>query len=560
MYGLSPLDLVILLSYFVAVAAIGWFASRFVRNREDYIMGGRRFGKVMTMMFMFGAATHADNAVGVASQCYKLRSMAGFWYQGMMIFSLPIFWLLAPVYRRARMLTTADFFERRFGTAFSLIYTLFAMFTMVGFTSVGLYGSALLIEALTGGQIPWQVGIPAIAVISFAYGIAGGLVAAVWNDFLQGILTILMSILIIPFFWSRIGGRSGFQNAVAGSEQAFHLVLEQEMTVTWIVVMSVNLLLSISVQPHIIACAGSAKSEMDSRTGFVGGMILKRLMTIPWAITGIMALAMFGPGEIKGDHAFGIMARELLPSGFTGLMLACVLASMMDNVAAAMICIAGLYTNSIHRKLFPQSGERALLAATRWASLGFALLVLPLSYAFTDMPEAMRFMFQAVAPMGVAFFMAILWPRANRHGAMASFIAAYAALFVSKYSLGWVGDAGMPKTVLLYLGMGTLAGVVVSLLTPREDEGRTERFFLLLRTPLGREQTLRDAGLVELPGTGTFEDPVPDGAGVAPSEIAAMSRGIRPSPGAVYGFVAVCGISAGLVGLVNLVTIWLRSG
>ena len=28
---------------------------------------------------------------------------------------LPIYWLLAPVFRRSRVLTTADFFQRRFG-------------------------------------------------------------------------------------------------------------------------------------------------------------------------------------------------------------------------------------------------------------------------------------------------------------------------------------------------------------------------------------------------------------------------------------------------------------
>lgn len=549
-WGLTLPDLVILASYFLAVAAVGFLASRFIRNREDYLMGGRRFGKVMTMMFMFGAATHADSAVGVASQCYKLESLAGFWYQGMMIFSLPVFWLLAPVYRRARMLTTADFFERRFGTGFSLVYALFAMFTMIGFTSVGLYGSAKLIEALTGGEVPWQAGIPAIALISFVYGIAGGLVAAVWNDFLQGILTIVMSVLIIPFFWYHIGGLHPFQAAVRGSEKAFDLVLQEDMTLSWIIVMSVNLLLSVSVQPHIIACAGSAKSEMDSRTGFVGGMILKRLMTIPWALTGVMAVAMFGARAIDPDHAFGLMARKLLPSGFAGLMLACVLASMMDNVSTAMISVSGIYTNSIHKKLFPRSSERVLLNATRWASLGFAIIVLPLSYAFTDVPEAMRFMFKAVAPMGIAFFMAVLWRRANRHGALMSFVVAVAALLYAQYQLKWAGDAGLPKTVMLYLGLGTLAGYLVSILTPPEDESRTERFFLLLRTPLGHEQVLRDAGLVEIPGTGTFEDPA------AERELALPA----PSKEAVYGFLVVCLIAAALVGLVNLMAYWMQHG
>jgi len=47
------------------------------------------------------------------------------------------------------------------------------------------------------------------------------------------------------------------------------------------------------------------------------------------------------------------MARELLPIGFAGLMIACVLASIMDNIAVFMVSFAGIYTNSIPAMLLP---------------------------------------------------------------------------------------------------------------------------------------------------------------------------------------------------------------
>jgi hypothetical protein len=45
--GLTILDLSVLLGYFVIVAVIGIISSRLVKTREDYLMGGRRFGKTM---------------------------------------------------------------------------------------------------------------------------------------------------------------------------------------------------------------------------------------------------------------------------------------------------------------------------------------------------------------------------------------------------------------------------------------------------------------------------------------------------------------------------------
>lgn len=559
-FGLTVLDLIILSAYFVIVAAIGVIGSRFVKNREDFVMGGRRFGKLMTIMFTFGAGTHADAAVGVAAQCYKVKSFAGFWYQGVMIFTLPIYWLLAPVFRRARVMTTADFFERRFGTGFMLLYAAFALFIMVAFSSVGLYGTGKLVEALTDGHVSWQWSIPIVALVSFFYGIAGGLVAAVWNDFFQGLLTIAMSLLIIPFFWAHIGGLSGFQHALPDPDYAFRLVLQEGMTLYWIVMMSINTLLSMVVQPHIMANAGAAKTEMDSRIGFVGGMVLKRLMTIPWALTGVMALAMFGTDSIDPDHAFGRMAHDLLPAGFAGLMIACVLASIMDNLSVFMVSFAGIYTNSIHAKLFPHSSERALLGVNRFSGVAFAMVVLPLSYAFTDMPGAMRFIFKSVPLMGIAFFMAVLWRRANRFGALVSFVTALAAMLYSQVQLGWSGDAGLPKTILLYVVCGTLAGCVASILTPPEDKGRTHRFFLLLRTPIGQEQVLRDAGLVEIPGTGSFEDPAEDNRRDVESAGTLRLPSAAPSRQTVYGFVWVAAIALALIGLVKLLAYWLQRG
>jgi Na+/proline symporter len=104
--------------------------------------------------------------------------------------------------------------------------------------------------------------------------------------------------------------------------------------------------------------------------------------------------------------------------------------------------------------------------------------------------------------------MAILWKRANRWGAMASFVAAILAAGLANFAFNWKGDAGLPWTITLYLSSGIIAGVVVSLLTPPEDPRRTEQFFLLLKTPIGQEHVLREAGFRELPGNDTYEMPI----------------------------------------------------
>lgn len=511
--GLTILDWSVLLGYFVIVAVIGILSSRLVKNREDYLMGGRRFEKTMMIMFTFGAGTHADSAVGVVAQSYRV-GLSGIWYQWVMIFTLPLYWLLAPIFRRSRVLTTADFFEARFGTPMMYLYSVFALFLLLSYNGVMLFGSGKLIEALTRNTISWQMAVAIMAAVSFFYGIAGGLIAAVWNDFFQGILTIGMSVLLLPFFWVEIGGSAGIQAKLAESQHPnishlFDLVLSEDMTLFWIVMMTLASLVNMVSQPQIMASAASGKSELDCRIGFVGGMILKRIMTVPWALTGVMAVLLLGYSEqTDADHVFGLVSLKLLPAGCIGLLLACVMASIMDNCAVNMLSFAGIYTNSIHCRLVNTNAEeRSLVRISRIASLGFAICSLLLSYLFTDVPGAMRFLWQTVPLMGIPWFFAILWRRANRWGAMASFLAALIASGVAVFVLGWNGDQGLPYTILLYMTSGILAGIVVSLLTPPELACRTDRFVLLLKTPIGQEHVLREAGFQAMPESDTFAVP-----------------------------------------------------
>jgi hypothetical protein len=62
MRGVSKLDCAILLAYFVIVPAIRIVSPCLIRDREDFLTGGRRFGKIMMIFFSFGASTHADTA------------------------------------------------------------------------------------------------------------------------------------------------------------------------------------------------------------------------------------------------------------------------------------------------------------------------------------------------------------------------------------------------------------------------------------------------------------------------------------------------------------------
>ena len=92
-----------------------------------------------------------------------------------------------------------------------------------------LKGSAVIIEAATAGRT-----ILAITVLFVAYGLAGGLTAAIVTDFIQGLLTILFSFLLLPLVLNIVGGLAGMKARLAAqhsSENIMSLVAPDDISV-----------------------------------------------------------------------------------------------------------------------------------------------------------------------------------------------------------------------------------------------------------------------------------------------------------------------------------------
>jgi hypothetical protein len=93
--------------------------------------------------------------------------------------------------------------------------------------------------------------------------------------------------------------------------------------------------------------------------------------------------------------------------------------------------------------------------------------------------------------IGIAFWLGLWWRRANRYGAIASFVAASAAWFIGLNLFGWTGDKGLPALMTFYIVSGFGAGALVSLLTKAEPRERLDRFYLTINTPIGQEDKMR---------------------------------------------------------------------
>ncbi|MFO7973273.1 MAG: sodium:solute symporter family protein, partial [Candidatus Hydrogenedentota bacterium] len=181
MLGISGWDWFTLALYGAGIVAIGiWMALR-TRDREDFFIGGRKFGKLMMVFFSFGAGTNGNQAVAVASATYK-SGMSGIWFQWLWLFATPFYWLIAPIFRRMRAVTTGDYFDMRYDRSVGALYSVAGILQLSANMGVMLLGAGTVITAVSGGEIPVRYAIPILTVLFVFYGVAGGLGAAILTD------------------------------------------------------------------------------------------------------------------------------------------------------------------------------------------------------------------------------------------------------------------------------------------------------------------------------------------------------------------------------------------
>jgi Na+/proline symporter len=485
--NIAPLDWAVLIAYLVIITAIGLKVGYRVRQTGEYFLGGRRFGPWLMIGQSFGVGTHAEMPVALAGAVYT-TGVSAIWYQWKNLFITPFYWIMAPVFRRIRRTTMAEFIEDRYGSWMGAIYIVFALCYFIINTGSMLKGAGKVISQATGGTVAVNEIVFAMTVMFILYSFVGGLVAAAWTDLFQGFLIIVLSFMLIPLGWGLVGGLDGMK----ASMEPFRFSLATPSGIgPWVILMlTVNGLIGIMAQPHQLAAVGTGRDERTCRIGMFYGNFVKRVCTVGWALVGLMVAAMIaqgrGDGSLLGDpeNAFGFACRQLLFPGALGLLIASILAANMSTCSAFLVDSGALFTEGLYRRrLVPNRADRHYLWVGRVS--GFAITMLGVLYAMF-LIESVLYTFLLTETLatfvGISVLGGVIWRRANRWGAIASLASALAVNFVLYYLTGQRLDYWDPNVFLAALVVGIVALIAVSLMTRPEPSDSIDPFFDRLET------------------------------------------------------------------------------
>ncbi len=470
-FGLHVLDFAIVLVFVAIILWLGWRASRKTKTTEDFYIAGRRLGKFYQFFLNLGTSTNADQAIIVSREVYR-QGIGGMWIQYLVLFLTPFYWFTTAFFRRVRLVTIGDFFTERFkskflGAAFA-VFTLFMAFlgngvgymvaakTMMAITpkpadrytveerrAVDLFNEyrALQAEAERADLAPADaqrlaelgdrqkkgelkafisytdsVSIYLVyTVIVAVYTMMGGFLAAAITDVIQGFLLTTFSLLLIPIGLHRVGGFAGLHAAVpdfmfrlfgsaATSEYAWYTILAMVLA---------NLVSIIAVASGM-QTAGSAKNEMTARVGMIGGMFFKRVIMIFWALTGLLAIALYSGRLHDPDLIWGHMTMDLLFPGAIGLMMAGILAAKMSALAGSSVSYSALFIRNLYQPFVKPKSDRHLINVGRVA-IGVTLLGgVGVALFIGNLLDLFKYFISLPAIFGAAIWLGFLWRRVTK--------------------------------------------------------------------------------------------------------------------------------------------------
>src|SRR6266850_1874052 len=112
--GLEPVDVAIIVVYFIIVFAIGFYFARKERTSADYFLASRNVGWFAIGASLFVSNISTEHFIGLAGSGATSGLAVGHfeWLACFMVLILG--WVFVPFYLRSNVFTMPEFLERRF--------------------------------------------------------------------------------------------------------------------------------------------------------------------------------------------------------------------------------------------------------------------------------------------------------------------------------------------------------------------------------------------------------------------------------------------------------------
>ena len=499
---LSPLDWIIVFSYFILSLFVGvWASKQAGQDTKSFFLAGRNMPWWLLGVSMV-ATTFSTDTPNLVTDLVRQNGVSGNWgWWAFLLTGMLTVFVYAKLWHRSGVLTDIEFYELRYsGKAAAFLRGFRALY--LGLVFNVLVMGAVSLAAIKFGEIvlgwPGWLTLTIACSITLAYSTLGGLKAVIITDFVQFILAMVGSIWAMFYILSleKIGGLSELlmHNNVVDK---LALIPDLSNPDVWVPVLLVPLAVQwwASYYPgsepggggYIAQRMFSAKDEKNAVSATLFFNIAHyALRPWPWILIALSSLVIYPelsdlqtafpnlPADKLGhDVAYPAMLT-LLPNGLLGLVAASLIAAFMSTMSTQLNLGASYLVNDFyHRFISPDSTEKQLVAMGRLFTIISIILGSGLGLLLTSAGQAFNLLLMIGAGTGMIYILRWFWWRINAYteivAMISSLIIAFYFNFIDQSYENW-------EKIVFGSLLTTIVWIAATYFTPPDSDDTLRNF------------------------------------------------------------------------------------
>src|SRR5271156_3939938 len=396
---LAPVDILILVMYFVLVVFIGFYAKGKANTSEEFFMAGREMTAWIAGLSFVSANLGSLELMGWAGSAYQYGILAMHWYWiGAIPAMLFLGIVMMPFYYISKTHSVPGYLHLRFGEAARGLSAIsFALMTIL-MSGVNMFAMAVVMQTVLGWNITFSIWVGAATVA--LYVMLGGLRSAIINEVLQFVLIWAGAAMIPVLGLIEAGGWTNLKAQIAanvGSSDYTHLwttlgnFSDNPMGVHWTgIVFGLGFVISFGywttdflVVQRVLAADSLRSAQMAPIIGSFFKMAVPFIVILP----GLLALVVLHNPDGTLMHLVGENAvsaanphsyNEVLPlmlvrycgPGLLGLGITALIAGFMSGMAGNVSAFSAVWTYDIYQPLInKRARDEHYVTVGRWATI-----------------------------------------------------------------------------------------------------------------------------------------------------------------------------------------------
>ena len=486
-------DWLFLALYILIIIGIGIWVSRKNKGFDSIAIADKSLPWWVIGFSLIAANISAEQIIGMSGSGFAIGlAVASYeWMAAITLIIVAKFFL--PIFYKENIKTIPQLAEHRYSKQLKTILAIFwiCLFIFVNLTSVMFLG-AKMIDTIIQNKDIMLIAIIALALITMAYSMKGGLMSIAFTDYIHvGILIIAGFYLAYVVLHSLGQGNvaDNFNYLTEHFPEKFRMIIKDGKHTTpngtnaFMDIAGLSVILGglwitnlyyWGFNQYIIQRAFAAKSLNEAQKGIAFAGYLKLIVPVLVVIPGIVAYVLLSgddgkvtidsingygapymikeDGAIDNDRAYPMMVSLFMSTPFLGIVVAAILGAIISSLGSMANAIGTIFTEDIYRPHFQKNniGNHSvrIYRITVFVSLTIAVFIAPFLGNFDQLFTYIQASTGIISPgILTIFLIGIFWPKATNKAAIWGVVVPFfIAVGLKAVELIYVSNNGAAST------------------------------------------------------------------------------------------------------------------